>query len=349
MITRLGCEIDLEGTEIIRRVPEFCVDEAVATPPETLVNQSMQVDTNWLVQLRDIEGKVEAGKQERVKRFASEEKKAEMEKSAKISEALQATAEQRYDLEDTMAQALRCGDSAKLRSAIADTEELLKDHWISQASAVHLSSLKRVLETAKSRLEQFDQREESRQRVQQYEERIRTGQAADWKMTSPELWQYVKDCNHERVKAGLKAKLPVFLRSTDGQRFTIVHEACREACLDEPGSAKARDRLEVVKLLVDARANVNAIDKRERTSVDLAIETGGDNAAHHPAVRDLRKLGLLTARQAAAAALGDAIDDSNEDGEAEPMSPAPAETTVPAPEDSAETPESEVPHVPEST
>lgn len=129
-------------------------------------------------------------------------------------------------------------------------------------------------------------------------------------------------------RQGLKAQLPVFLRTSE-MRFTILHDACRDACLDdawitagsgwicrplshffgishnlnprpsgwwnldwvwdwdkfpstsqpdhsqvwwsflvhhiwntaeEPGSEKAQNRVEVVRLLCEARANKNAVD-----------------------------------------------------------------------------------------
>ncbi|CAE8597813.1 unnamed protein product, partial [Polarella glacialis] len=126
----------------------------------------------------------------------------------------------------------------------------------------------------------------------------------DWKMTFKEFWRHAAECAPERVQAGLKAKLSVFLRSTDGMRSSILHHACREACTDEVGSDTARRRLEVVKLLLDAKANADAVDFKDRTALDLAIAQGGAGAKAHPSIAALSALGILTARQAAARALG---------------------------------------------
>eukprot|EP00438_Fugacium_kawagutii_P007613 Skav221454 [mRNA] locus=scaffold1700:178425:181624:- [translate_table: standard] len=65
-------ELDLEGVEIVKMVPEQC--------PQCL-------DTNWLVNMRDLENKIEAGRQERYKKFASEQAKEETERNAKIKAA----------------------------------------------------------------------------------------------------------------------------------------------------------------------------------------------------------------------------------------------------------------------
>eukprot|EP00438_Fugacium_kawagutii_P007612 Skav221453 [mRNA] locus=scaffold1700:176729:177001:- [translate_table: standard] len=44
--------------------------------------------------------------------------------------------------------------------------------------------------------------QESRQRAEDYAERVRTGKAADWKMTSAQLLQHIQECNPGRVEAG---------------------------------------------------------------------------------------------------------------------------------------------------
>lgn len=329
------CEVDLEGIEILQGIPIQCLEDAAsaasADQPSALVAAAPQgpvmLDTNWLVQKRDLENKVEASRQERYKKFASEATKEETEKASRIKAALLETEAIRFDLEERLRLGLRNGDAEMLRTAIGESKELLKQKYLAIAPPATLSGLRRVLETAESRLEQFDAIQESRKRSQEYEERVRTGKAADWKMTSPELTRYVVECNPERVQAGLKAQLPVFLRSSDGQRFTILHDACREACLDEPGSQKALNRVEVVRLLCEARANKNAVDMKDRTPLDLALEMGGPRAKRHPSVKKLKALGLLTAAQAAREARGEALEESEE----EPDEPDTAAPTVEEP------------------
>ncbi|CAE7460806.1 unnamed protein product [Symbiodinium natans] len=286
------CEVDLEGIEILKDIPIQCLEDATnvaAEQPHALAVSApgpTMLDTNWLVQKRDLENKVEASRQERYRKFASEATKEESEKAARVKEALEQTEVLRLDLEERLRLGLRHGDAVLLRAAITETKELLAQKYLAIAPPSTLSALRRVLETAESRLEQFDAIQESRQRAQEYAERVRTGKAADWKMTSAELTRYVVGCNPERVQAGLKAQLPVFLRSSDGQRFTILHDACREACLDEPNSEKANNRIEVVRLLCEARANKNAVDMLPE---NLRKEMGGPRAKRHPSVRKLKE------------------------------------------------------------
>ncbi|CAK9023055.1 unnamed protein product [Durusdinium trenchii] len=319
-------EVDLEGVEILKMIPEYCLQdvELSAEPPAIMSAPGPEAaDANWLVSMRDLENKVEASRQERYKKFASEQTKEATEREARVKEALQESAAVRADLEGRLRMGLRTGDAEMLREAIAEVHELLKQPYLAIAPPASLSSLQRVLETAESRLEQFDTIKESRQRAEDYAERVRTGKAADWKMTSADLLRYVQECNPGKVQAGLKAQLPVFLRSSDGQRFTILHDACRDACLDEPRSEKAQKRIEVVRLLCEARANKNAVDMKDRTPLDLALELGGPKARRRPSVRELRKLGLRTAEEAAMEMRGETIlvDEESEDEECEAEKP----------------------------
>ena len=56
--------------------------------------------------------------------------------------------------------------------------------------------------TWKTKPSQLKMFQESRQRAEDYAERVRTGKAADWKMTSAELLRYVQECNPGKVQAG---------------------------------------------------------------------------------------------------------------------------------------------------
>jgi len=351
-------ELDLEGVEILKMVPEYCLqDVELALEPPAIMEAApgpQTLDTNWLVNMRDLENKVEASRQERYKKFASEQQKEETERNAKIKAALQETAPVRADLEGRLRMALRTGDAEMLREAIGEAHELLKHQYLVIAPPASLASLRRVLETAESRLEQFDSIKESRQRAEDYAERVRTGKAADWKMTSAELLRYVQECNPGKVQAGLKAQLPVFLRTSD-MRFTILHDACRDACLDEPGSEKAENRIEVVRLLCEARANKNAVDMKDRTPLDYALELGGPSKRRHPSIKALRKLGLRTALEAAREMRGETIEESDEEAYAPPKPEEPllvevhAESPVATPKETGETgPRSFAPPAPEA-
>eukprot|EP00913_Durusdinium_trenchii_P003364 g3113.t1 len=150
-------EVDLEGVEILKMIPEYCLQdvELSAEPPAIMSAPGPEAaDANWLVSMRDLENKVEASRQERYKKFASEQTKEATEREAR--EALQESAAVRADLEGRLRMGLRTGDAEMLREAIAEVHELLKQPYLAIAPPASLSSLQRVLETAESRLEQFD-------------------------------------------------------------------------------------------------------------------------------------------------------------------------------------------------
>ena len=110
------------------------------------------------------------------------------------------------------------------------------------------------------------------------------------------------------------------------------------------GSEKALNRVEVVRLLCEARANKNAVDMKDRTPLDLALapgcsprncewlikavmvyltadtwitvvilravaeERGGPTAARHPTIRAFRKLGLRTAMETSRELRGEVVE-----------------------------------------
>lgn len=330
-----GCwTIDLEGKELLKQIPESYLSEAIepAAPAAAAVAplEGKKLDLNWLMEARNLESQALQRKKEHEAKFASEAARAEQQRQQAITEKMKATEEFRFSLDEGIREALRRGDGEELRKHVLQAREYLQDPLVVAAPASTLVSLRRLMETAEARLEQFDQREESRARKREYDERVRTGKAADWKMTPAEFWRHVAECNDERVEAGLKAKLPVFTRSTDGQRFTLVHEACRKALSDQEGSDVARRRLHVVELLLEARANANAVDARDRTPLDLAIELGKGEKKGHSSVKALKRLGLLTARQAAAVALGKPLEESEDEAQeiTQEVRPQEAEPTV---------------------
>ncbi|CAE8650584.1 unnamed protein product, partial [Polarella glacialis] len=265
-------QVDLEGAELLD-VPESCLDEAttVAVPGIPFADREVKklVDTAWLVKSRDLEKQIDKSRKKKQAKFAGAANQAQEARQASLLKVIEETADERDQLEDVMLQALRVGDGEGMRGAISRSNELLKD--LVDAPPTVTAGFRRLLETAESRLEQHDERERTRASKREYEERVAKGDAADWKMTSKEFWRHAAECAPERVQAGLKAKLSVFLRSTDGMRSSILHHACREACTDEVGSDTARRRLEVVMLLLDAKANADAVDFKDRTALDLAI------------------------------------------------------------------------------
>jgi len=116
-------------------------------------------------------------------------------------------------------------------------------------------------------------------------------------MTPMEFWGYLEEGNVERVRAGLKAKLPIFTRSQDGQRHSVMHIACRHVCaVDEEAASK---HMEVVRELLAARAHANAMDVDMRTPLDMAISEGGEAAGESALASTLHTLGLRTSKEAA--------------------------------------------------
>merc|ERR1712137_1022857 len=178
--------------------------------------------------------------------------------AARTAEALEATRTEREEVESLLHEALRQGDAEALRKGVERGHAVLEHVKGAKVSAT--SGLARIMLIAVSRLEQFDEREDSRKRQCDYHERVRQGQAADWLMTEAQLWGHVEACNVERVNAGLKAKLPLFTRSKDGLRSSILHVACRGTSADTTDTDLASRRLATIKSLLVARAHANAVD-----------------------------------------------------------------------------------------
>merc|ERR1740123_2939121 len=119
-------------------------------------------------------------------------------------------------------------------------------------------------------------------------------------MTEAQLWDHVEACNVERVNAGLKAKLPLFTRSKDGLRSSILHVACRGTSADATDPDLASRRLAMIKSLLVARAHANAVDAAGLTPLDLAVcELGQGASDASPTLHGLQSLGFKTAGDAA--------------------------------------------------
>jgi len=244
----------------------------------------------------------------------SEEQRAALERAASIKAAVEATVKERNLAEKKMNRAMAAGDAEGLREGMKEAKLLLER--VSGAAASITNPLDRLVKIAETRILQHDERESSRKRREQWKNRVRSGAAADWKMTVPELWVHVEAGNLAAVKAGMKAKLPVLNRSSDGKRLTVLHIACKPACVEERASstkagADAQDeaegagdvrarRLAIVEELLKAKASPNTVDAKELTPLDLAVCEGGEGAESLEVVQALRKLGLRTAKEAAA-------------------------------------------------
>lgn len=165
--------------------------------------------------------------------------------------------------------------------------------------AAATSSLVTLLQVAEARLEQFEFQQDRRQADANHLGRVQRGEAANWQMTNDELRDHIEACNPQAVQAGLKAMLPISVRSAE--RLTLMHFACRDALTDIDDEVTKR-RLEVVALLCEAKALVNAEDSQARTPLDLAIAQGGEGSESATAAAALRSFGLRTSEEARAEA-----------------------------------------------
>ena len=62
-----------EGVEILKMVPEYCLTDVEFSADQPVLAAAagpLAIDTDWLVNMRDLENKVEAGRQERQRQFA---------------------------------------------------------------------------------------------------------------------------------------------------------------------------------------------------------------------------------------------------------------------------------------
>lgn len=342
--------------------------ESALVVPGTVPREPPPVNTEWLMQYKGLEEEKQANRAAEQKRLAAEQGATEREAAEAAAAAVESTRAERAEVEAAMRGALQAGDGGALRALAERARGLLSK--IPEAPASVTNPLVRLLTISDARLQQLDERDAARDRREAWRDRVRRGDAADWKMTVEELWVFAEQGNVGAVRAGMKAKLPVLSRSKDGKRFTVVHIACRPACkealqeadeaagggesspgaaaveedelraesVDEPPeareeAAKMGRRVAVVAALLEARASANAVDVADRTPLDLAVCEGGSGSADLPVVEALRGLGLLTAKEAAAAARAEAEARAAEEkarvGSARPgrASPASAGTT----------------------
>mmetsp|Transcript_44746 Transcript_44746/g.84071 ORF Transcript_44746/g.84071 Transcript_44746/m.84071 type:complete len:1133 (+) Transcript_44746:246-3644(+) len=317
-LLRIGAAPQEDMTALtIGDLPSDAAEFALALPG-TLPDEPPPTHTDWLVQFRQLDHEAQVNRYKEAQNAAnekmSEEQRAALERAASIKAAVEATVKERNLAEKKMNRAMAAGDAEGLREGMKEAKLLLER--VSGAAASITNPLDRLVKIAETRILQHDERESSRKRREQWKNRVRSGAAADWKMTVPELWVHVEAGNLAAVKAGMKAKLPVLNRSSDGKRLTVLHIACKPACVEERASstkagADAQDeaegagdvrarRLAIVEELLKAKASPNTVDAKELTPLDLAVCEGGEGAESLEVVQALRKLGLRTAKEAAA-------------------------------------------------
>lgn len=286
--------VELEGfEEDPKRIPEKNLQEL-----QLSVHEAVGTRSDWHFQMHALTEKADAAKREHERQIKQRQGAA----TAAAEEFLRATENRRESAEDGLRSAFASGDAEALREHAKDARQLLEE--LRHCPAGDKASLIRLLQTAESRLEQHDAREASRAAKKRYEERVQRGEAADWKMTPKQFWQFVEQGNVEKVRGGIKSKMPLSTRSTDGKRHGIVHVACKRVLEDAlAGEEKAASRLAIVEALLQARANANAVDASDLTPLELAMSNAGDQGSQVSVVSlldSLRALGLRTAAETAA-------------------------------------------------
>lgn len=266
---------------------------------------SNEPDADWLMSLRDLEREREAAIKEHEERMQSEERRKEAERRAELTALLESTTEERAQVEASIRDGMRRGDAEAMRPAVNRGLELLER--LQGVYAGPLAGLQRVVEAAKTRLEQYDDLQARKREKFEHAERVRTGKASDWNMTAEQFWDHVASAHLPQMQAGLKARMSVLTRSKDRQRLTMMHVACIGAVEDSADQQRAAERMAVVQELLKAKAGANSVDNKDRTPLDLALESLGNDqdTEDHPTIKVLRTLGFLTAAEAAAVARGD--------------------------------------------
>lgn len=213
---------------------EYGVHLAIELPGSIPPAEPQEVHMGWHLQYHALDEECQRKRYEESHDAAaanvSLEQKAAIERQWAIDKAIEDTVESRSDCEDALQDALAAGDGEALRVALDETKVVLAK--LAGAPASITNMLVRLSKIGEGRYEQYYEREDKKKAHRAWLERVKSGRAADWHMSVEEFWKYVDAGNLNAVHSGLKAKLPVLLRSTDGKRFTILHAALRPACTE---------------------------------------------------------------------------------------------------------------------
>jgi hypothetical protein len=193
-----------------------------------------KVETEWLMQYVTLDEEVRQKRYEDTMNAQSErlslEQKRAIEKANAIAKAVEDYAEDREKAEEALKAALAAGDGEALGVAVATGRDVIAK--LEGAPASVTSGLARLLKVGQPRLEQYLERESKRKTRNDWLEKMKRGDAADWHMSGLEFWQHAEMGNIAAVRAGLLAKQPVLNRSSDGRRLTVLHIACKRACTE---------------------------------------------------------------------------------------------------------------------
>jgi len=230
-----------EESDIVTKASDYGEELAIGLPGFIPPEEPDKMNMSWCLQYHALEEECQTRRYEEAHNVASlnisHEQKAAMENQARIEKAIEDTHQEREDAEDAMQAALAAGDGEALLKALQMTKAVLAK--LDGAPASITNMLVRLSKIGEGRYEQYYERNDRHASHERWLDRIKTGRAADWHMTAEELWQYVEAGNLAAVHAGLRAFLPVLGRSTDGQRLTLLHIACKPACIEAQRVATA--------------------------------------------------------------------------------------------------------------
>eukprot|EP00971_Amphidinium_carterae_P088136 1743307-Amphidinium_carterae.1 len=225
-------------------------------------------------------------------------RKSEFDAAADVADRLRATEVARAEAAAAIVEAFSGADGDALKAAADHAKSLLAK--ISDAPRTASLSLHRLVHLADARLLQYETKVSRDVERQKYEDKVRSGDAADWKMTQEELWEHVEQLEPGRVRAGLKAHLLVGVRTEDGHRHTLLHIACKQMAKLPDDPQHSSRAMEVIRELVVARANTCAIDASGSTPLDLLLrearlslpDNGSGLEQPSSIVQELLELGL---------------------------------------------------------
>eukprot|EP00747_Dinoflagellata_sp_TGD_P211086 gnl/TRDRNA2_/TRDRNA2_84290_c0_seq1.p1 gnl/TRDRNA2_/TRDRNA2_84290_c0~~gnl/TRDRNA2_/TRDRNA2_84290_c0_seq1.p1 ORF type:complete len:1140 (+),score=166.66 gnl/TRDRNA2_/TRDRNA2_84290_c0_seq1:93-3512(+) len=260
------------------------------------LTQGQIVYPNWHEQYQAREERIETARLE-AQNVMTEKEREQYEAAAKLARDIKEMEPERLAAENALREAMATANVPALRKEIPRAYKAI--NAVPGCPSGVTSALSRVVQLAEARLNQYDDRVESIQCRDNYIERVRTGLAADWHMTQAEFDKHIEEGNVGHVRAGLKARLSVMLRSQDGLRRSVLHRAC--APLGRAFKAGDEEAVEnyilTVEALVQGRANANAADQHGNTPLDLAVSEGLDPSA--PAFERLHAIGLKCGPEAA--------------------------------------------------
>lgn len=215
---------------------------ALGLPGYVPTEEPPQVQTEWIMEYiaRDEEirqKRIEDSKNAQSENLSLEQKHA-IEKANAIAKAVEENAADRVRAEEAIKAAMASGDGEALRPAVELAKAVLDR--LEGAPVSVTSQLSRCLKIGAARLEQYTEKEDKRKARDAWLERMKKGEAADWHMSVTEFWQHAELGNIAAVRAGLRAKLPVLNRSSDGKRFTVLHIACKRACTEAIQAAETK-------------------------------------------------------------------------------------------------------------